>query len=233
MTTIKLRRGTAAEWSSANPILSAGEIGFEMDSGKFKIGNGTDHFNSLDYYLPEDLVEDLIDSATSLHLAADDIIAGTNVTVDRSVPGQVTISSSGVGGGEGGVTDHGELTGLTDADHPISAIIGLQTALDNKESVGSVAAHVAQSDPHSQYLTPTEANALYSGISGDQVVRWDPDNDRWRYNGATITARPTTAAFPDGLVEWNTSTDPTYTTPPPLAVVGDKWLAHGSVVLDD
>lgn len=37
-TKIQLRRGLAAEWTSTNPVLAAGEIGFETNTGKFKIG---------------------------------------------------------------------------------------------------------------------------------------------------------------------------------------------------
>lgn len=43
------RRGTAAQWTSANPTLAAGEIGFETDTKKFKIGNGSTAWTSLDY----------------------------------------------------------------------------------------------------------------------------------------------------------------------------------------
>jgi hypothetical protein len=35
---IQLRRDTAANWTSTNPALATGEIGFETDTGKFKIG---------------------------------------------------------------------------------------------------------------------------------------------------------------------------------------------------
>jgi hypothetical protein len=41
MTKIQVRRGTAAQWTSANPTLAAGEWGFETDTGKFKIGTST------------------------------------------------------------------------------------------------------------------------------------------------------------------------------------------------
>ena len=41
------RRGTAAEWSSVNPILSEGELGFELDTGILKIGDGVTHWNDL------------------------------------------------------------------------------------------------------------------------------------------------------------------------------------------
>lgn len=46
---IQLRRGTAAAWTSANPTLSTGEIGFESDTGKFKVGSASTAWNSLAY----------------------------------------------------------------------------------------------------------------------------------------------------------------------------------------
>lgn len=49
MTTIKLRRSTAAEWTTANTILAAGEMGIETDTRKFKFGDGTTPWNTLAY----------------------------------------------------------------------------------------------------------------------------------------------------------------------------------------
>lgn len=46
---IQLRRGTASNWTSTNPTLSAGEIGVETDTNKFKIGNGSSGWTSLSY----------------------------------------------------------------------------------------------------------------------------------------------------------------------------------------
>ena len=46
---IQLRRDTAANWSSNNPVLLAGEAGYELDTGKLKIGNGVSAWNSLGY----------------------------------------------------------------------------------------------------------------------------------------------------------------------------------------
>lgn len=46
---IQLRRGTAAQWTSANPILLDGELGYESDTGKFKVGNGTASWSNLNY----------------------------------------------------------------------------------------------------------------------------------------------------------------------------------------
>jgi len=57
------RRGTAAEWTSANPVLAAGEIGFETDTTKFKFGDGTTVWANIPYFASAD---DLIDGAPEL-----------------------------------------------------------------------------------------------------------------------------------------------------------------------
>jgi hypothetical protein len=49
VTAIQIRRGTASEWTSANPTLASGEQGFETDTGKVKIGNGSTAWTSLAY----------------------------------------------------------------------------------------------------------------------------------------------------------------------------------------
>jgi hypothetical protein len=46
---IQVRRDTAANWTSVNPTLAAGEIGFESDTNKFKIGNGSTAWTSRPY----------------------------------------------------------------------------------------------------------------------------------------------------------------------------------------
>lgn len=50
MTQIKLRRDTAANFTSKNPVLGAGEPAYETDTKKLKIGDGTTAYNSLDYF---------------------------------------------------------------------------------------------------------------------------------------------------------------------------------------
>ena len=46
---LQQRRDTAANWTSNNPTLAAGEFGLETDTSKFRIGNGTTAWNSLSY----------------------------------------------------------------------------------------------------------------------------------------------------------------------------------------
>lgn len=49
-TQIKMRRGTAAAWTAANPTLAAGEHGFETDTDQFKIGDGVTAWNDITSY---------------------------------------------------------------------------------------------------------------------------------------------------------------------------------------
>lgn len=46
---IQIRRDTAANWTSSNPILADGEMGYEKDTGKFKFGDAVTAWNSLAY----------------------------------------------------------------------------------------------------------------------------------------------------------------------------------------
>lgn len=54
---IRVRRDTSSNWSSVNPQLEAGEIGFETNTGKFKIGNGSTSYNSLPIANPDEIKE--------------------------------------------------------------------------------------------------------------------------------------------------------------------------------
>lgn len=46
---IQIRRDTAANWTAANPVLALGEIGFETDTNKLKVGNGVATWTALAY----------------------------------------------------------------------------------------------------------------------------------------------------------------------------------------
>ena len=53
-TTMQQRRDTAANWKSVNPTPKSGEICFETDTGKMKIGDGSTAYLSLPYKANED-----------------------------------------------------------------------------------------------------------------------------------------------------------------------------------
>jgi hypothetical protein len=49
MYVIRIRRGTVTEWADENPILMAGEVGYETDSRRYKVGDGTTPWITLGY----------------------------------------------------------------------------------------------------------------------------------------------------------------------------------------
>ena len=68
---IQVRRGTAAQWTSVNPILAAGEMGVESDSNLFKFGNGSSTWTALSYANNSDVAigeisQDAINSALTM-----------------------------------------------------------------------------------------------------------------------------------------------------------------------
>lgn len=69
---IKLRRGTAAAWTSTNPVLLDGEPGFESDTGRYKLGDGASAWTALPYYgaHPNLAAHDAMGLATDAELAA-------------------------------------------------------------------------------------------------------------------------------------------------------------------
>ena len=62
-TRMQQRRGTAAQWTAANPTLAAGEIGFETDTSKFKMGNGSSAWTALTYFANAAELAAILDSA--------------------------------------------------------------------------------------------------------------------------------------------------------------------------
>ena len=81
-TQIQLRRDTAADWTSNNPTLAAGEVGWESDSNRFKIGHGSAAWNSLS-------------SADTLKTLGDILVNGSTISAPSN--GDLTLTTSGTG----------------------------------------------------------------------------------------------------------------------------------------
>ena len=81
-TKIQLRRDTAADWTSNNPTLSAGEFGWESDTNRFKLGTGSTAWNSLSY---SDTLKTLGD------------ISVTGSTISAPSNGDLSLTTSGTG----------------------------------------------------------------------------------------------------------------------------------------
>ena len=70
-TTFQFKHATAARWQEFNLVLAAGELGFELDKGRLKIGNGETSWNELKYLGGENcdgLTEDDVNQLIAMQL---------------------------------------------------------------------------------------------------------------------------------------------------------------------
>ena len=98
MSKIQLRRDTAANWTSANPTLSSGELGYETDTGKFKIGNAAGTAWTSLSYAAVTAYGDLsgTPSAYTLPTATTSVLGGVKVGANLSISnGVLSAVSSG------------------------------------------------------------------------------------------------------------------------------------------
>lgn len=114
-TRMQQRRGTAAQWTSANPILNAGEMGWESDTNKFKIGDGTNHWADLDYFIDQSsTVNPAFGSSITFEGATanayETTLAVTDPTADRTITLPDSTGTVVVADASGNVTVSGNLT---------------------------------------------------------------------------------------------------------------------------
>ena len=77
-TKIQLRHDTSANWAAVNPILSAGELGFEVDTNKAKIGNGIGQYNDLPYVC-EEVIKNYNDLQTKPSINGIELVGDTTL----------------------------------------------------------------------------------------------------------------------------------------------------------
>ena len=88
---IQLRRDTATNWTTNNPILAIGEAGFETDTKKMKVGDGVNTWTNLEYYkgvATWGQITGTLNNQTDLKNALDakqgTLTAGDNITISGS-----------------------------------------------------------------------------------------------------------------------------------------------------
>ena len=158
---IQLRQGTASAWTSANPTLAVGEGGFESDTGRLKIGDGSTAWTSLGYQAPlkgastftNILATNLTDtpvtvkSGFKLQKITGASSTGSVVTYSVATTGQFTgdyavnvpavgdvVTVAGFSGGSSAYSLTGTVTGVTSGGSPsftVSASVTSGTATTN------------------------------------------------------------------------------------------------------
>ncbi|MBW4061183.1 hypothetical protein HJC99_01255 [Candidatus Saccharibacteria bacterium] len=96
---IKWRRDTVSNWTSNNPTLAQGEPGFETNTAKFKIGDGSTAWNSLAYASDMSGAEDAL-AALFTNVGTDPSAPSSNklLMYAKSIAGRMMLRQQGPSG---------------------------------------------------------------------------------------------------------------------------------------
>lgn len=121
------RRDTAAGWVSANSVLLNGELGFETDTYKYKLGDGSTVWNSLAYASsPDKLIEgnteaEVVDTGSDGHFKV--TTEGTE-RIRIGPAGQIGIAGANYGTSGQVLTSGGSSGAVSWVDGAITVIDG-------------------------------------------------------------------------------------------------------------
>jgi hypothetical protein len=159
-TRMQQRRGTAAQWTAANPILAAGEIGFETDTSKFKMGNGSSTWGNLQYFANASELSALVNNAPGLL----DTLGELAAAIDDDPQFYLTIGTTMTNHANAstlvhGIADTSVLATLTDVN---TASSGAASALGVHEALTESVHGIADT---SVLATLTDVNTASSGAA--------------------------------------------------------------------
>ena len=183
------RRGTAAQWTAANPVLGAGEVGFETDTTMFKIGDGVNAWSSLGYFASKLTVQGLIDgSATTLQNSINSHVT----TLENSISSNFSTLETGI---STAVTSH---AGTTTNIHGIDNTANLAT---KNYADGAVSTHAAVT---TNVHGIADTSALATKTYADGAVSTH-NSATTSVHGIANTANLATKTYADGAVSTHNS----------------------------
>jgi hypothetical protein len=164
-TVIKLRRDTAADWETVDPILAEGELGIETDTNRIKIGDGTTEWTGLRYGPPADEL----------------VIKVKNASGSAAIPAGTLVQFAGAAGDTVTATP-----AVTDGSVDFHYIIGVTSAEIAADGFGHVVlTGVVEGLNTSAY---TAGDFLYSDpTSPGQLVTTQPAAPNFREPVAAVT----------------------------------------------
>jgi hypothetical protein len=141
---IQLRRDTAANWSSVNPILAYGEPGFDTTNQQLKVGNGSTAWNSLPFLVGDgggagspSNTDAVPEGTTNLYFSN----ARAQSALSSQLSAKAPLASPAFTGTPTGLTKAhvglGSVDNTSDSAKPVST--AQQTALDAKAPLASPA----------------------------------------------------------------------------------------------
>lgn len=174
--TIIPRKGTAAQWTAANPVLLSGEMGVELDTRKTKFGDGATAWATLPYAAGGSgstalVTQDegvTLGSATTLNFAG----AGVTATFNNGVTTAV-IPGGGSGGSGGTLVVQDEGTTIGTAAVLNFAGAGVTTTFANGVAIATIPGGGTGSG--SSPLTALYSNNFDAETTGAAIANWADD----------------------------------------------------------
>lgn len=209
VTQIQIRRGTAASWTSANPTLAAGELGFETDTNKIKCGNGSTVWNSLAYLTSD---ADITGVTAGTGISGGGTSGTVTVSIDTSVTADLTTAQT--------------LTNKTLTSPFINLGVNAQTGTSYTPVLGDNGKIVTLNNASAISVTiPTNASVTYP--VGAQI------NFAWITGAGQPTITAATPATTTILSTGATSTDPKLRVANSVAtclkLATDTWIVMGDI----
>lgn len=133
-TRFKLRNGTAAEWTAANPTLLQGEIGVETDTRKYKIGDGSTAWAGLSYYIDGVAIRGqcskVTDGTITINTSGTYVTTGLTATLDSSTAYGMVLGTDDAFGlkNDSGATKLFRIYGSIDATDNNTSTLGVKLA---------------------------------------------------------------------------------------------------------
>ena len=196
---IQIRRDTAANWTSANPVLLAGELGIETDTLKIKIGDGN-NWNSITSYAnttPADLTSSLGDYILASDRNAAGGVAAIDISKNLIVPGASIIIEGGTDNAyEATITVVDPTADRTitfqDADGTVAYITNVNNAITTAANDATTKANDAVTTANAH--TDNEIDVLHTTLTGEITTH---NADTTSVHGISNTADLATKTYAD------------------------------------
>jgi len=221
---IQHRRDTSTNWTAANPLLAQGEVGYEYDTGKFKVGNGTSFWSSLPY--SSGTTGPTGAAATVAVGTTNTLTPGSSATVTNSGTSSAAVFNFGVPRGATGPT------GATGATGPIGAT-GPTGPTGSTGATGPQGTSINFKGVVADYA----ALLLITGQVLNDAYLTDDTNDIWVWGGSAWVnvgqilgpTGPAGATGPTGATGATGATGPTGPTGAQGVVTADSPLTYNAL----
>jgi len=111
---IKFSRGTAAAWTAEDTVLEVSEHGYETDTGKEKIGDGSTAWTALEYASETGLVEQVATNVTDIATNVTDITGKLTGVTDQLCKAWVNFDGTTNTAGKCTIADSYNVTDVDD-----------------------------------------------------------------------------------------------------------------------